>query len=117
MRVRFTRALKQQKLILNDPPMKIDNFGMSRDVQTPLRRLRKQVLTDSICISWKLMVLEGLLGALAGKWQGGGGGREIQSPVQVTKTYIYIYIYTYTNSARNQTHKQAYNIDKRQKNK
>ena len=71
MRIRFTRALKQQKLILNDPPMKIDNFGMSRDVQTPLRRLRKQVLTDSICISWKLMVLEGLLGALAGKWQGG----------------------------------------------
>ena len=30
--------------------MKIDYFGMSRDVQTPLRRLRKQVLTDFLCI-------------------------------------------------------------------
>ena len=50
MRARCTRALKQQTLILNDYLMKINGFGMSRDVQTPLRRLRKQVLTDSLCI-------------------------------------------------------------------
>ena len=48
MRIRFTRALKQQKLILNEPPMKITDFGISRDVQTLLRRLRKQVLTALI---------------------------------------------------------------------
>ena len=50
MRVRFTRALKQQKLNLNDLLMKIDDFGMSRDVQTALRSLRKRVLTDSLYI-------------------------------------------------------------------
>ena len=50
MQVRFTCAPEHQKLILNDPPMKIDDFGISRDVQTPLRRLRKQVLTDFLCI-------------------------------------------------------------------
>ena len=57
-RTRFKSGLKQQQLILNDPPMKINDFGMSRDVQTPLGGVRKQVFTASICLSWKLKVLE-----------------------------------------------------------
>ena len=48
MRIRFTHVFKQQKLILNNPPMKIRDFGMSRDVQTLLHGLRKQVLTALI---------------------------------------------------------------------
>ena len=44
MQIGFTHVFKQQKLILNDPPMKIRDFGMSRDVQTLLHRLEKQVL-------------------------------------------------------------------------
>ena len=48
MQIGFTHVFKQQKLILNDSPMKIRDFGMSRDVQTLLHGLRKQVLTALI---------------------------------------------------------------------
>ena len=65
-------ALRQQQLILNDLPMKIHDFGMSIDVQTPLRKLRKQVLTDLICVSWKLKVLECPAKPPTGEERGGG---------------------------------------------
>ena len=42
-RTKFKSALKQQHVILNDPPMKIADFPVCGDVKTALRTLKKLI--------------------------------------------------------------------------